>query len=663
MIWELAFFPAFLGKPNKERVVAFVASGLCDVKIVPSLRNALIVLLLCVAIGHARNSDQPKWIRISSPHFNVLTDADRDKGTQTLLRLEQMRSVIGNLLMKSKLHLSEPLDIIAVKSDEDYIQLAPVRDGRPLATTGFFLASDDRNYIVLDLADEKSWQPVCREFFHLFLNYNYPPTPAWFDEGLAEYFSSLQLGDDQGVIGADPGSYITLLKSTPWLPLPELFGVRLDTSAGKDHAAKPIFRAESWIVMHYLLSQNKMSETGTYLGLVETQGASPEQAISTAYGVTAAQMEQGVRDYLPSLVSTPLQPQKGKVAPLPAGPGGSKFTPSLGPLDIGTSIKDVPLPEARALVTEMMVRLPEHREAAMQEISTLVDGLSTENAIEHRTRAWVYIEQNKFNDAAEELQKAIELDDHDPWAHYYFARMKYRTAMESGEPFLGLANMLIDLRIVIDWNLDFAEPHNMLAMGRVEGGGVNSAVESIKIAVELSPRNETYLLNMAVVNAAAKKWDVASAMFERLKKSTDPKIAAAAKDYLEQLSDSKKYGMGLKRAATNPTAAKAAAAKNQQASDEDADDSARQNAEPAPDRRKVQFVKGKLLRVDCSQTPVAILTVLATKTMRLRTEDYHSLLLMGADQFSCDWKNIPVLVNYKPGGKADGDLVSLELRQ
>ena len=67
--------------------------------------------------------------------------------------------------------------------------------------------------------------------------------------------------------------------------------------------------------------------------------------------------------------------------------------------------------------------------------------------------------------------------------------------------------------------------------------------------------------------------------------------------------------------------------------------------------------------MDCSQPPVAILTVAATKTLRLRTNDYHTLLLVGSDQFSCDWKNLPVTVNYKAGGKSDGDLVSLEIRE
>jgi hypothetical protein len=70
-----------------------------------------------------------------------------------------------------------------------------------------------------------------------------------------------------------------------------------------------------------------------------------------------------------------------------------------------------------------------------------------------------------------------------------------------------------------------------------------------------------------------------------------------------------------------------------------------------------------LLAVDCTQPPSAVVTVSAgAKTLKLRTSDYKLLTLIGADQFSCDWKSRPVAVNYKAGGTADGDLVSLEVQ-
>ena len=624
----------------------------------PSRCFVLVGLFFVVSLHAAKTDDEPKWIRVSSSHFSILTDAGEKKGTQAILRMEQMRTVIGNLLMKSKLHLSEPLDIIAVRSDEEYVQLAPVQDGHPIGASGFFLDGDDRNYIVLDLADDNSWQTITRDFARLFLNYNYPPTPSWFDEGLAEYFSSIQLTDQQGEMGADPGSYISQLNSQTWLPLSELFAIHLESKSGKEQPPKPMFRAESWIVLHYLISQDKLSETGAYFGMVQMQGTPIEQAIQKAYGLSSAQLEQAIKEHLRSFGTSTATSAAAKFG----SPGAKKFNP-VGPLNIGTSYKEVPLPEAQSLIAEMKVRVPEHRAAASEEVEKLTNDPKAESSIQYRTQAWVSMQENKPDEATEQFQKAIELNIDDPWAHYYFARMKYRAALSSGNTFPGLANMLVNLRTVLDWDADFAEAYNMLAMGRAEGGGTNSAVEVIRKAVELSPRNEMYLLNMGLVNMTAKNWDAATTMLEHLRASRDPMIAADAKSYLDQLPNIKKYGMLPQRAIVQTVPAKPVAPKPKpETEDEDAAD-----ARPAPpplDKRKVQFLRGKLLRVDCASAPVATVSVLSgAKTWRLRAEDYHSLLLVGATEFSCGWTNLPVMVNYKAGGKSDGDLVSLEVRQ
>jgi hypothetical protein len=86
------------------------------------------------------------------------------------------------------------------------------------------------------------------------------------------------------------------------------------------------------------------------------------------------------------------------------------------------------------------------------------------------------------------------------------------------------------------------------------------------------------------------------------------------------------------------------------------------SAPPQPDKRPIQFLKGKIVAVDCSHAPSAILTVSGgAKVLKLHTENYKSLMVMGADDFSCEWKGRTVAVNYRAGGTADGDLVSVEL--
>jgi len=631
-------------------------------------------------------SSEPKWIRVSSAHFSVLTDAGEKNGREVSLRLEQMRDIFAQLFIKTKLRLPEPLDVIAFKSDEEYIRVAPLRQGQPISAPGFFLAGKDRNYIVLDLSAEDSWRAVSHEFARLFLNFNYPPTQDWFDEGFAQYFSSLRLGDNQAQIGGDPvqnlpwehalpgqsstaanpaKSFVELL-NRQWLVVPDLFRMRQGPSG-----YPPMFYAQSWMVMHYLLNQNKLSEAGTYFGLVEVQKMPVEQAIQQAFGMTAAQFEQAVKDYFHALTWPQVQ-GTGK-SPTASGSGTQAYH-SLSPVgagDVGSSVKDITDAQARALVAEMSVRLSEHREQGEKEFQEVIADPKMENAIAHRGLAWVHMERKEFGEADEELARAMELEGRDPWVRYYLALVKFRAARSSRKPFQGVSNMIQDLVAVVDFDPDFAEAHNMLALARLQGGGVHSAMEAIRVAIQLSPRNEQYLLNLAQIDLAGKKWDDATVLLDRLKNSLNPEIAQVARKNLEDLPTLKKYGVlpqenassqPPQKTSTIPAKAAPQSAAKDAGENADSDQTEAAPAEPVVDRRKIQFLKGKLLSVDCSKGPAATLTVRAgARTMKLRTDDFKSLLMVG-DEFSCEWKDRPVVVNYKAGGKADGDLVSVEVQ-
>ena len=229
----------------------------------------------------------------------------------------------------------------------------------------------------------------------------------------------------------------------------------------------------------------------------------------------------------------------------------------------------------------------------------------------------------------------------------------------------------------------------MLAMAELEGGGVHAAMDSMRAAIQLNPRNQSYLLNMAQIYMAGKNWDAATAMLDRLKSSPDAQVAKAAGEQLQGLPMLKKYGV-LPASETNPQGTATASAsptsvappasssvagkpaeiqpKTQAQTSQPDEDASDGRPEPPPgppqiDKRSINFLKGRLIAIDCSQTPSAILTVSAgAKLLKLRTEDYKSLTLIGADAFSCDWKGRGVAVNYRAGGKADGDLVSVEVQ-
>ena len=673
-----------------------------------SLQLAILLGVFLSASPAAPAAEPSLWLEIHSTHYTVITDAGEKKGSEVALRFEQMRAVFATLLMKERLNEPVPLTILAFKNDKNYYQSAPLKQGQPIDVPGFFLPGEDQNFIVLNLFETESWRAVAHDFAHLLLNYNYPPVPGWFDEGLAEYFSSIRLNDKTYEIGSDPEltplftqdllenqhearnppkSLTELLSGQVWLALPDLLTMKHDTSTYNEGTHHTLFYAQSWMTMHYLLHQQKLPETGAYFNLVENQHVPVDEAIQKAYGVTPAQFDQAVKDYFHSLTALFVALDASKQPDsLKNAPQVYQFPEIVGPSDSAITSKPMRESDALALVDEMKIRIPERREAGLKELQALATApdpaaakrtnnsrddktnplliTAAGNEIAHRALAWDHIERGEFDAASEELGDAAALNQGDPWIRYYLSVLRYRVSLVKHSDISGLPNMMQDLRAVLDWYPEFAEADDLMAIARMEGGGPVAAMQAERAAIQLSPRNQQYVYHLAEIYVEDKKWDAARTLLDRLKTSSDPQVAAEARERLTKLGNEQKYGISSASSSSTQklspqsspfdvleqdAAKRAAAAQASQSS--------------TADQRPAKFLEGRLVDVDCSQSPAAVLTVTSGKVvLKLRTADYKSLLLIGADAFSCAWNDRSVSVNYKPGGLSDGDLVSVEVR-
>jgi tetratricopeptide (TPR) repeat protein len=651
----------------------------------------LLSLVSLLSTGTVQAADQ-HWLRVSSDHFIVLTDAGEKSGHDVAARFEQMRALFGQLLSRSKLRMSEPLEIIAIRGDKDYAQLAPLVNGQPTQAPSFFLTGEDRIFIVLNLFEPESWRAVEHQFAHYMLNYNYPPTPPWFDEGFAEYFSSLSLSGKNAELGSDPElnpayetdllgnqiesknlkSFTEILSNPVWLAWPDLFTMKNRVVNGQEGTHHTLFYAQSWILVHYLLNKDKMSELGKYFGLVEIQKVPVENAIQQAFGISAAQLDHEVKTYFRSLTSLFNALDASKQPNAPTAPEAVYQTPlPFSVNDVATSSKAIPVAEAQALVDEMELRIPERRQQALDQLQKLIADPKTETVVAHRALAWAYVQKGDTSSAFEELNAAVQMNPSDPWTRFGLALASYHSG-EKGARVQGLANMMESLHIVIDEYPDFAEAYNMLGWARLTGGGANAALEAMKQAVQLSPRNEEYQLRLARAYLASKKFDDATETLERLKRSQNPRVAQAATKDLEDLPFLKKYGVPPDEAAaakqtlvTAPNQDSSNDSEKEDASDAGASSpsstSAGTKMKTTIDKRPVKFMKATLLSVDCSKAPTAVLSVSqGSKVLKLRAADYKSVAVIGSPKFSCAWKRIAVNVNYRAGA-VFGDLVSIEI--
>ena len=655
------------------------------------LRISTVVLSLLVTAFHSRlafASDEPKWVEVHSAHFSVITDAGDKKGREVALRMEQMRAVFGLLLQKDKLKMPVPVTVVALKSDKQYGMVAP---GKQSMGGGVYVPGSDRIYIVLNLFATDPWRTVAHPLGHYFLNYNYPPAQGWFDEGLAEYFGSIQIGSKQVEMGGDPElapewhedifdemrrdpktpqSLTQLLSSPVWLSMVDLFTMKHDGSGAREGTHNTLYYAQSWMVIHYLVNRNKMPETGTYFDLVLNQKVPVEKAMVEAFDLSPAQFEEAVKTYFKSLsgLGVALDQSKKPVVDPMNNPQPVHFNVPFDADEVGVAVNSVPDAEVRAVIGDIMARVPEHHDQAIHDLQQLVAD-PKDNEAAHRGLAWDHVQQKRFDAAADELEKAADLNGRDPWIWYYRSVLKYRQAQAARQEMQGLANMMQDLRAVTDWYPDLADAYNMLGMARIEGGGINSALEAQRQAIALAPRNVEYQFNLGQIYVAGKKWDEARETFNRLKAGTDPRAAAAARQQLDDLATLQRYGIRPQRAGEvqAPAGAASTPAAGAGGTAESADDEdTTATPKPAPVKPgttgPVQFLKGKIVRSDCSKPPEAIVTVLSgMKTYKMHASDYKSLLVIGEDQFSCEWKNRAAAVNYRPVGKDGGELVSVEV--
>jgi tetratricopeptide (TPR) repeat protein len=203
----------------------------------------------------------------------------------------------------------------------------------------------------------------------------------------------------------------------------------------------------------------------------------------------------------------------------------------------------------------------------------------------------------------------------------------------------------------------------------------------LRKALELSPRNENYLFNLANAYMVNQKIDNAIAIFRSLAENGNPPVSIQARQSLEQALNFKSRAGANLAGANQPNLGSAIVEVRDEVTGEWRREKADQAAtetkadEPAkaasgqeqvvelPPGAPMRFLKGRLASIDCSAAPQAVVTVISgTRTIKVHIQDSAHVLLIGADKFSCDWKNVRVAVNYRERPDGDGEAVSLEMQ-
>jgi hypothetical protein len=186
------------------------------------------------------------WIRLTTPHFEMYTTNGEKQGTAALSVFEQVRYFFLQN-SKSKTASGTPVRIIAFRSEKEY---RPYRLNE--GAFAYYLRSRKVDYIVMQDISPEHHQVALHEYTHLVIEHLGLQFPIWFNEGLADLYSSLEPKGDQALLGRPLEGRLIILMTQSWLNLNALFAVGPDSPYDNERDKMSIFYAQSWALTHML---------------------------------------------------------------------------------------------------------------------------------------------------------------------------------------------------------------------------------------------------------------------------------------------------------------------------------------------------------------------------------------------------------------------------
>ena len=479
--------------------------------------NHICILLLVSRCALPAHSSDKHWFEIRSTHFRVVTDLTTKRGVEVARRCEQMRAAFALLMNRAKTHDPAPLLIFALDGQKEVDEFAGDSDRGKHA--GLFLPGTDQIFILVDASGDP-WHAVYHEYAHELLNANTSTAvQAWFDEGFAEYFSTLEPSSKGTRLGMVPVDELQFLRQNGKLMrMADLIAVRQDSQVyNQNGPAQAMFYAESWLLVHSLFDRQLISRAEPFFALM-ANGKPLEEASQLEFGMSPARLESDLLEYAK----------------------GERFRYfSLPPTDASIEVTVAELSPATAQALAADVRWhtkSEHsHEAAAAHAAELRTLLQSEpnNPAVLRQLGMALSGMGSRQEALDVLTRAVNAGGTDVLNHYALAVTLLSDPSKSAN-LASAGSIDRELAICAQLDPDFADVYRLQALALAEQGLLERATAVMRKAFILAPRSEVYELALADLELKKHDWAPAVALLQELKSSHNPDVAKQAEYFLSQ---------------------------------------------------------------------------------------------------------------------------------
>jgi tetratricopeptide (TPR) repeat protein len=220
------------------------------------VRHAVLLLLAGCAHSAVRpDVHQRGWLEVETPHISLRTDLERDDAIWRARQLEQFWAALAHLYDLVAPGAPPPAGRFSV------ILLASCADFQHIAwqdVSGFAAPMDGQ--LVAVTCEANQGDTVIHELAHLFNHHHFPRLPRWVDEGLATYYSTLQVRDGRAVLGNFPSQLSPYWNRPGWLPSLSALRHLSSDEFYRDRAGANYFCA--WKLVHVLNNTDRARQAG-----------------------------------------------------------------------------------------------------------------------------------------------------------------------------------------------------------------------------------------------------------------------------------------------------------------------------------------------------------------------------------------------------------------
>ncbi len=494
---------------------------------------------------------------------------------------------------------------------------------------------------------------IFHEYTHLLIEKTVGNVPHWFNEGLAEYYSTFTLNNGREVVIGKPiARHLRLLRQGGLLPLRTLLEVNQKSPYYNEREKQGLFYAQSWLLVHYLLVANDGRRAPMLEKFIREIATNVplERAFEDSFEMKIETLEQELLTYIKRnrfQVTTQVLDDR---------------------LDVTAPVAEAEMKEAevQAYLGDLLLHC---NRSDSEDYLQRALSLDANQPIANASLAMLRVRQGKFDEARENLERAVKANSENYLVHYYYPFALSREGVDETKRISGWApgveaRMRAELNRAIELRPDFPESYNLLVfVNLVCGVQLDQSVKLLRQVLQTSPGRNDLLFMLAQVYIRKQDFNQAREILDLLSRSkNDADIAQQAESIRARLPSEAELAS---RRAVNDSLAAATESEGPSAA---IDPVARlRDALRKPNSDETQ-IQGTLRRIECDSTGIVFDIQLEDRLLRLWSERLEAVRFISfyagaTGHVTCGtFKSEPsVIVCYVPGSKRfDGTPKSIE---